>query len=310
MESATWVLTVLTVLTVMAVLTAMAALTPAAAAEGDGAASPADRGSAGDSLRIEVDDPLLERTLNDPEFQRQIAEMVAEQQAEEDDLPGWVLWVCLGVPIVGVVTGFVVWQRLEKRRRAAIAALAERWGMKFRADEKAEIGGCPADFELFRSGHSKRQFNALTGDRAGLPIAIFDYEFTVGSGRYAAVHRQTVAAIQLRDGVNLPAFLATPEGFFQRLGQKLGMSDIDFADQPAFSQAFVLRGEDEAPVRRLFDYRLTEALLRHPDWSVEGRGRWLLVYRKARRVKPEAFAEFHDDAIALAATIETRAGRG
>jgi hypothetical protein len=126
-----------------------------------------------------------------------------------------------------------------------------------------------------------------------------DYSFWKGSGRHRHVIRQTIAVISNKR-YELPSFVLAPENFFARIAQRFGVQDIDFADYPRFSGTFKLQGDDEAAVRALFTPAVIEELELHPDITLEGRGGNLLIFRFKKRVKPEDFPGFHDEAQQLA----------
>ena len=76
---------------------------------------------------------------------------------------------------------------------------------------------------------------------------IFDYQYSVCSGRRSATYVQTVACIQV-GGLNLPHFFIEPESFLDRLGEKLKKKDIVFQKHPEFSKNYVLQADDEQEI--------------------------------------------------------------
>lgn len=79
----------------------------------------------------------------------------------------------------------------------------------------------------------------------------FDYSYATGGGNSARRHRFAMMLWESPD-TRLPRFSLAPEGFFQRLGQRFGVKDYDFTEDPEFSRAYQLQGDDEAAVRALF----------------------------------------------------------
>lgn len=109
-----------------------------------------------------------------------------------------------------------------------------------------------------------------------------------------------VAVFRFR-GRALPVFELSVEGFLKAGGQ-----DLDFASHPAFSKRFRLRGDDETAVRNLFNPRVLdffESLRDDFGQTIEGAGEYVVVYRSARRVKPEAVKAFVEEATAIAAAL-------
>ncbi len=68
----------------------------------------------------------------------------------------------------------------------------------------------------------------------------------------ARTHRHTLIAME-SNSLQIPQFSIRPEGFWDKIGAKIGFQDIDFDEHPAFSESFVVQGTDEAAVRRFFD---------------------------------------------------------
>jgi hypothetical protein len=73
----------------------------------------------------------------------------------------------------------------------------------------------------------------------------------------------------------LPTFTLTPGGFWQQVGAKLGLQDIDFDADPSFSQAYWLRGRDEPAIRALFTPAVRRFLAAHPGQRVAASGPYL-----------------------------------
>ena len=82
-------------------------------------------------------------------------------------------------------------------------------------------------------------------------MTIFDYEFTTGHGKNARRHRHTMAAME-SEALRVPSFEMWPEGFWSRVGSMLGGQDIDFDHSPIFSNAYVLKGDNETAIRDYF----------------------------------------------------------
>ena len=77
---------------------------------------------------------------------------------------------------------------------------------------------------------------------------------------------------------------------FDALGQSLGGQDIDFEDDKAFSDAFVLQGDNETAVRDLFDTQVRQWFVAQAARSFffETRGDTLLFHTGNRRPPREA----------------------
>ena len=64
-------------------------------------------------------------------------------------------------------------------------------------------------------------------------------------------------------GLNLPRFVLRPAALFHRMGDVVGLHDIDFDAHPQFSKKYLLRGTDDEKVRDLFRSRRSGRLRGH-----------------------------------------------
>ena len=90
------------------------------------------------------------------------------------------------------------------------------------------------DFSLFRQGHSRKIYNLITKTDSEKEMNIFDYHYVIQAGNTPVPVRQTVFFVNSKM-LALPQFFMQPETFFHKIGQYLGMQDIDFEQFPKFS---------------------------------------------------------------------------
>lgn len=214
------------------------------------------------------------------------------------------IWIIAAIVIV-VGAVIVLERHLEKTRREALARLALRIGFAFDPAPRglawhSRVTGqdLPEDAmsrcALFTIGRARTARNLLRGERSGTITLLFEYSYTVGSGKHQHTTRQTVAAFCLGDAC--PEFRLRPEHLFDKLGAVFGHRDINFVTNPEFSSRYQLQGVDEAGIRRAFQPGALRFLAEHPGWFMEAAGGWLIVYRQNRRVSPEQCLAFLDDA--------------
>lgn len=90
------------------------------------------------------------------------------------------------------------------------------------------------------------------------------------------------AVVLRRPSANFPRFELLPTNdrlqLLQKFAKPLGMQDIDFYEDPAFSRKFLLRGEDENAIRIFFSSARREAAMNLGNWAIEGAGDWLLLW--------------------------------
>lgn len=82
--------------------------------------------------------------------------------------------------------------------------------------------------------------------------------------------------------LKLPHFFLRPEAAVaDKLNKVLGEQDIDFTNDPNFSQAFIIQGKDEKQTRDLFDYKVRNSLVYYArdGIMIEGLGKFILIYQ-------------------------------
>ncbi len=74
--------------------------------------------------------------------------------------------------------------------------------------------------------------------------------------------------------------------------QVFGLQDIDFDTHPDFSKRYLLKGDDESEIRKLFRLDTLSFYESHGKLSTEAAGHQLIHYHANRRVPPEKLSEF------------------
>jgi hypothetical protein len=191
--------------------------------------------------------------------------------------------------IVGIalLVGGFIWLtfHLAKKRREGFMEVAESMGLTFHPDGSQNLLSQLGDFKLFNQGRARKMRNLIQGDSGEVSIAIFDYQYTTGSGKQSKTHRQTIVTLQSSQ-LNCPDFTMRPEGFFDKIGSALGFQDIDFESHPVFSKSFVLQSSNEPAIRQYFTPSLLEFFESKPGISVEAQFGKLFFYRTGRCIKP------------------------
>ncbi|MBT8218920.1 MAG: hypothetical protein KJP00_03810 [Bacteroidia bacterium] len=186
--------------------------------------------------------------------------------------------------------------RLFKNKRGEqIKALAFPLGMKY--SEKDEFGliKLMGDFQLFKTGYSKKIKNILRkkDDWLQSDIAIFDYQYTVSTGKSSVTYKQTVFFINSKD-LALPQFLLKPEHFFHRIGKFLNLTqDIEFETYPEFSKKYLVQGEVPSMVKDMVPEELATFFSVEKKWSLEGIHYYLIFYALHKQLPPETIEEFY-----------------
>lgn len=176
--------------------------------------------------------------------------------------------------------------------------------------EKDEYGliGLLRDFHLFDKGGSKEISNLMSfasplmEDR----VNIFDYSYTVSTGKSAVTFRQTVFFINSKH-LSMPEMLLKPEHFFHRIGNWLGIEkDIDFEEHKVFSSNYLLQGEDEPRVRRTINQDdVIRFFTVEKEWSLESVGFFMILYQQERLIPPHQIKYLHQRGMMLFDNFKT-----
>ena len=196
---------------------------------------------------------------------------------------GLILLFFLLAAMVGA--GFlIVSQHQEKKREEQMQAAAER--MEFSLSEGAlRVQDRLGHFRLFSQGHSRQVRNVMHREIHDIAATLFDYRYRTSSGKHHQTHQQTVLLLET-ERLQLPQVSLRPEGMFHKLAGALGYQDIDFETHPAFSENYLLRGDDEAQIRALFSEEALCYYAQHIGLSTEGEAQQLIFYRAGQRVEP------------------------
>src|SRR3954471_18380060 len=92
-------------------------------------------------------------------------------------------WLVVAGITAIAVTGFGFNRIYERRRREGFERYALERGLRFELERPGEEQRHTATCRLFSEGHSRHWRYTLTGTRNGTPFTVFEYRFTVGSGK-------------------------------------------------------------------------------------------------------------------------------
>ena len=210
----------------------------------------------------------------------------------------FVFAIAIVLGIIAVIA--MISNHFEKKRTNALLAIAEELHMEFQAkDEAHSFRNQKKHFKLFEKGRSRNAYNIFRGSSAAIQAELFDYRYTVGSGKNSSTYNQTVAHFSATS-FDFPSFEMKPENFFHRVGTTFGMQDIDFEEHPDFSKSYLLQGDNEVAIRNLFDRHMLDFFSNHKGWTVEASKQELIIYKSGRRVSPDELKGFMEESLAIA----------
>lgn len=170
-----------------------------------------------------------------------------------------------------VIVALIVFGYLAERRRTeAMAAIAARLRLGFRAGKDRDLARQLEFLDKLDQGSNRYVSNCLDGVYQGERVMVFDYHYETYShskgGRHTHHHRFTVAMLVLPR--TFPELLISPEGFLSKLAQAVGYEDIDF-ESAEFSRTFCVRSRDKKFAYDVCHALMMEFLLRHRDLAIE-----------------------------------------
>jgi hypothetical protein len=219
-----------------------------------------------------------------------------------------IVWIFFaGVVALGALV-FVFSRKQARKRALEMEAAAQQIGLNFCGDDQTRAVSVRT--ALFGRGGARRFRNIMNGSYAGFEAGLFDYSYTISTGKSSSTVTQTVAAFI--QNLPLPVFDLHREGFFDRVGDVFLRNDIDFESNPEFSRRYHLSGDEKDRVRQLFAPALLtylEALPAESKWHIEGCGFTLLLYRSGSKVDAEQIRPFLDETASIARSFFASCGR-
>ena len=204
-----------------------------------------------------------------------------------------IIGMVIGIIAIVVVT-IIIARHFEKKRTEALLKAAEEMGLTFAEDHDNSVHSKVSGFTVFNKGHSRKMKNVIKGVTDEVEIAIFDYQYTTGSGKHQNTYKYSIASLH-SPLLSCPHFTMRPEGLFDKVGGALGFQDIDFDTHPNFSRMFVLKGQDEEGVRKYFGPTVLEFFESRKNVTLEAKP-GSLIFHVGRRVKPENLKDLLEDA--------------
>ncbi|HLM00694.1 MAG TPA: hypothetical protein VK400_06535, partial [Pyrinomonadaceae bacterium] len=197
----------------------------------------------------------------------------------------------IGFFVALVVVIFIVARKMRQKRIHALQVFAAQNGWTFVPNATVQTSfQNPDAYAIFNRG--RRDLIALMHrQHDGGAAYVFDYAYTVGSGKNQQTYTQTVVAFNT-PRLRIPFFALYPESFLSFIGEMFGYNDIDFHTHPAFSKRFKLTGRDEMPIRGIFHPQALSFFENLPNIRVDGGGNYLFVYVHNQTVKPEILNGF------------------
>ncbi|NLX59219.1 MAG: hypothetical protein GXY74_09040 [Phycisphaerae bacterium] len=185
-------------------------------------------------------------------------------------------FIFFAVVAVIVIIAIIGQHAALKRRREELQAFADGYGFAFSTEDALGLRDRMGVFALMHRGSRRQLRHVLIGDHGGRQIILFEYVYVTGSGKNSHTHTQYCCTWQAPAAVL--RLVVRPEGFFDRIGDWFTGKDIDFPDDPAFSDAYVVSGDDEGEIRGLLTPAVREFAIRNGLEALEMVGDLALLY--------------------------------
>ena len=173
-----------------------------------------------------------------------------------------------------VVAAIIFGAIAARKRREALAALALRLGLNYRADDDHSLADRFEFLDALARGSNRYAFNTLSGVYQGHEVLVFDYHYethsTDSKGR-RQTHHHYFSFFILMLPQSFPELRVTREGMFSRIAQAFGYDDIDL-ESAEFSRAFCVRSKDKRFAYDICHAQMMEYLLANRDLSIEIEG--------------------------------------
>jgi hypothetical protein len=187
---------------------------------------------------------------------------------------------------------------LEKRRRERVIALAKELGLELNWQLPDEDQTRFRPFEISSKGRNQRTAMTLVADNGQTRISLFDYSFVTGSGKHQTTNNLTVA--MCRDArLQSPALKVEPASFLSRMGTLVGYQDIDISEDPEFSKAFLVRGEEEEAIRRFLTADRRATIMQQPKQHVAILGDTMILVRRHKKLDEQQVKPFLAEALQM-----------
>jgi hypothetical protein len=204
-------------------------------------------------------------------------------------------WIIPVIVAIALALAVYFSYRWEKKRREALAALAEELRWRFDPSNDRDHDDEYANFAVFRRGHSRVAFNTLYGtqeidDRVyQVKMGDFRYRVREGSGKSKRTRTYKFSYLILHmPFADLPKLLIRRERVFDKLAGAFGFDDIDF-ESHEFSKRYYVKSDDKRFAYAVVHPRMMEYLLETNPPAIDIEGGCYCVTDGRRRWQPAEF---------------------
>jgi hypothetical protein len=207
--------------------------------------------------------------------------------------------------VAGLFGGFWYLSHLwEKKRRNRVVALSQELGLELNWQLPDDDRRVFSAFPLASKGRQPNAGLTLVADNGTTRIALFDYSFVTGHGKNKRTHHWTVA-LGRDTRLTGPEFSLEPETWISRVGSLVGYQDIDIAEDPEFSRAFVVRGASPDTIVAFLNGPRRALLLKNPKQQVSQTPGAMIVVRPRQKLDEKHVRPLLAESLALVQALIT-----
>ncbi len=209
-------------------------------------------------------------------------------------MENFIFFGILAIPIILIIIAAGIHKRSQDKSHGPYSSVASSVGLYFR--DKSPSSPYESDFPLFSKGIRREFEDVIYGkmDEIDVKIFVYKYEEIRGTNSLLTANRQSFVLLQ-SSNINLPKFTLHPEDIFHKIGSIFGYQDIDFNSHQEFSSKYLLRGDDEVSIRKLFNNAVLLHFTKNTRICVEACRDKFLYYHPRGVIRPKDIRSFLDE---------------
>jgi len=195
--------------------------------------------------------------------------------------------------------GFLIYaafanHRAAQKRSEDLRAFALANNLSFTPDKDTFFASQFPFFSILQEGHSQYAFNILRGTYKTKSVLAFDYHYAVTTRTQhgSQTHHYYFSGVILTTEFPLKPLSIRPENFLDKIGELIGLDDIDF-ESTEFSKKFFVTAKEKKFAYGVIHQGVMEYLLAHPGYYVELDRNEVFIYKR-KTFTPEEFSAAFD----------------
>jgi len=181
---------------------------------------------------------------------------------------------------LALVIGFGIFGYLKaEERKKELAEWTAGRGLSFDPSSDYDFESVYSEFDCLCHGSSRYAYNIMRGTYSGYSICAFDYHYathSTNSKGKRTTHHHYFSGVIVDAGIPLKPLRIRSEGFFDKIGEFIGLDDIDF-ESAEFSRTFHVKAPDRRWAYDVLHQKAMEFLLESPRFTIEFQDRRVLT---------------------------------